>query len=69
MFLGMIETKSLKMLLKSFHGNYSDLFIKITRYDVNIFFHWLTKIMVLILFKYGNCNSFTYKLESYFAEC
>ena len=27
MNVGMIETRSLKMLLKSFHENYSDLFI------------------------------------------
>ena len=32
LYVGMIEAKSLKMLLKSFHENYSDLFIKITRY-------------------------------------
>ena len=32
MYAGMIETMSLKMLLNSFHENYSDLFIKITRY-------------------------------------
>ena len=30
MYVGMIETRSLKMLLKSFHENYSDLFVKIT---------------------------------------
>ena len=28
MYLGMIETRSLKILLKSFHENYSDLFKK-----------------------------------------
>ena len=33
MYVGMIETRSLKILLKSFHGNYSDLFIK-TRYNI-----------------------------------
>ena len=32
MYVGMIETRSLKILLKSFHGHYSDLFIKTTRY-------------------------------------
>ena len=32
MYLGMIETRSLKILLKSFHENDSDLFKKITRY-------------------------------------
>ena len=31
MYIGMIETRSLKMLLKGFHENYSDLFIKITQ--------------------------------------
>ena len=33
MYVGMIETRSLKILLKSFHENYSDLFIKTTRYN------------------------------------
>ena len=32
MYVGMIETRSLEMLLKSFHENYNDLFIKITQY-------------------------------------
>ena len=32
MYVGMIETRFLKLLLKSFLENYSDLFIKITRY-------------------------------------
>ena len=32
MYLGIIETWSLKILHKSFHENYSDLFKKITRY-------------------------------------
>ena len=32
MYIGMIETRSLKILLKSFHENYSDLFKKTTRY-------------------------------------
>ena len=34
MYIGMIETRSLKMLLKSFHGNYSDQLKKITWYKV-----------------------------------
>ena len=33
MYVGMIERRSLKILLKSFHENYSDLYIKTTRYD------------------------------------
>ena len=28
MYVGMIETRSLKILLKSFHGNYDDMFKK-----------------------------------------
>ena len=32
MYVGMIETRSLKILLKSFHENFSDLFQKTTRY-------------------------------------
>ena len=32
MYLGMIETMSLKILLKGFHGNYSDLFKTTTQY-------------------------------------
>ena len=32
MYLGMIETMSLKILLKGFHENYSDLFIKTKQY-------------------------------------
>ena len=32
MYVGMIGTRSLEMLLKSFHENYSDLFKKTTRY-------------------------------------
>ena len=31
MYAGMVETRSLKMLLKNFHENYSDLFKKITQ--------------------------------------
>ena len=31
-YLGMIEIKVSQTLLKGFHENYSDLFIKITRY-------------------------------------
>ena len=31
MYVGMIETSSFKILLKSFHENYSDLFEKTTR--------------------------------------
>ena len=31
MYIGMIETRPLKILLKSFHENYSDLFKKTTR--------------------------------------
>ena len=31
MYAEIIETRSLKMLLKSFHENYSDLLIRITR--------------------------------------
>ena len=29
MYVGMIETRSLKMLLTTFHENYSELFMKI----------------------------------------
>ena len=36
MYVGMIETRSLKILLKSFHENYSDLFKKTTRYTNKI---------------------------------
>ena len=32
MYVGMIEPWALRMLLKSFHENFSDLFIKITLY-------------------------------------
>ena len=32
MYIEMIETRSLKILLKSFHENYSDLFKKTTWY-------------------------------------
>ena len=32
MYVGMIEIRSLKMLLKSFHENYSDRFKKIRQY-------------------------------------
>ena len=32
MYVGMIKTRSLEILLKSFHKNYSDLFKKTTRY-------------------------------------
>ena len=32
MYVGMIETRSLKILLKNFHENYSDLFKKTTPY-------------------------------------
>ena len=39
MYVGMIETRSFKMLLKSFHENYSDLFKKITRYKLGIIFN------------------------------
>ena len=31
MYIGMIETRSLKILLKSFHENQSDLFKKTTQ--------------------------------------
>ena len=31
MYVGMMETRSLKILLKGFHENYSDLFKKTTR--------------------------------------
>ena len=34
MYIGMIETRSLKIFPKSFHENYSDLFKKTTRYVV-----------------------------------
>ena len=33
MYVGMIETRSPKILLKSFHENQSDLFKKITWYQ------------------------------------
>ena len=33
MYVGMIETRFLKILLKSFHENYSHLFKKTIRYD------------------------------------
>ena len=39
MYVGMIETRSLKILLKSFHENYSDLFKKTTRYNKSCFPH------------------------------
>ena len=38
MYVGMIETRSLKILLKSFHENYSDLFKKTTWYILSLFF-------------------------------
>ena len=34
MYVGMIETRSLKILLKSLHENYSDLLKKITQSEV-----------------------------------
>ena len=37
-YVGMTKTRSLKILLKSFHENYSDLFKKTTRYVI-IYFH------------------------------
>ena len=36
MYVEMIETKSVKMLLKSFHENYSELFIKTTGYPLKL---------------------------------
>ena len=36
MYVGMIEARSPKMLQKSFHENYSDLFKKITLYEGTI---------------------------------
>ena len=36
MYVEIIETRSLKMLLKSFRENYSDLNIKITWYFYNL---------------------------------
>ena len=33
MYVGMVEPRSLTMLLKSFRENYIDSFIKITRYE------------------------------------
>ena len=33
MYVGMIETRFLKILLRSFHENYSDLFKKTTQYN------------------------------------
>ena len=35
MYVGMIETRSLKILLKSFHENYSDLFKKNNTVEIN----------------------------------
>ena len=46
MYVGMIETRSLKMLLKSFHENYSDLFIKITWYLILIIFQIIYDIIL-----------------------
>ena len=37
LYLGMIETRFLKILLNSFHENYSDLFKTTTRYDQYFF--------------------------------
>ena len=42
MYVGMIETRSLKILLKSFHDNYSDLFKK--NNTVGIKCHIITSI-------------------------
>ena len=36
MYIGMMETNSLKMLLNSLHANYCDLFEEITRYGKTI---------------------------------
>ena len=58
MYVGMIEMMCLKMLLKSLHENYSDLFIKITWYFfnvimiVNVLHHWCAKRQSLLLGKY-----------------
>ena len=37
MYIGMLETRPLKILLKSFHESYCYLFIKITRYLIFFF--------------------------------
>ena len=36
MYEEMIETSFLKILLKSFHENYSDMFIKLTQYVIGL---------------------------------
>ena len=41
MYIGMIETRSLKIILKSFQENYSDLFKKTTRRIEELFNKWL----------------------------
>ena len=39
MYVGMIETRFLKILLNSFHENYSDLFKTTTRYFIQLHFN------------------------------
>ena len=46
MYVGMIETRSLKISLKSFHENYSELFKKTTRYVSHI-------VMIFFIFLLG----------------
>ena len=43
MYVGMIETRFLKILLNSFHENYSDLFKTTTRYVVKRAKQWQAK--------------------------
>ena len=38
MYVGMIETRFLKILLNSFHENYSDLFKTTTRYTIHVYY-------------------------------
>ena len=51
MYLGMIETMSLKILLKGFHENFSDLFIKTTRYLVQVYPEWLPFFTIITHFE------------------
>ena len=55
MYIGMIETRFLKILLKSFRGNYSDLFKKTTRYLDKRF--WYKCVLIRSSNLYNNWNN------------
>ena len=66
MYIGMIETRSLKILLKSFHENYSDLFKKTTRYATHLPYQ---RHYIQIYNVFGStCLSFTMKMSPLFGS-